>query len=242
MLFPAAITGLLSGFSAGLLGIGGGLFFVPMTMTMFSGHGIHAAIATSAGFTLFAGLSSFITHRKKAHPLLNSLVFILVGSIFGALAGPKIALMIPAKPLTLFFIPLVFLPYAMRSIDIKLRPTPVVLGVCGFVIGTTAACFGIGGGVLLVPLLSKAFGFNLRSSITTSSLFILINSSIATAVYSISGMVSWDILLFAVPCGIIAAGLGAWTSHWVSIPVLNVLMALASLTICLKMGLSLVGG
>jgi uncharacterized protein len=62
------LVGLFSGFLAGLVGIGGRLIFVPLIMTVYSNVNIHKAIATSSGFAVAAGLSSFTSHVRRASP------------------------------------------------------------------------------------------------------------------------------------------------------------------------------
>lgn len=209
----AVLVGLVSGFLAGLLGIGGGFVFVPLIMTFYSDTGIHRAIATSCGFAVAAGLSSFATHIKKASPYFNIAAGFLVGSLAGASIGPFISLMITEDILTKLFAAIVLLPFIMRIIRFSIKPRIPTIVAMGVVIGCFSSIFGIGGGILVTPVLVQAFNLDLRRSLTTSALFITVNSSIATAVYAFNGFVMWKILLLAAPAGIAGAYLGARVSH-----------------------------
>ena len=64
------LTGLLSGFLAGLLGVGGGIITVPITyfVLLHLGYSVeyvmHIAIASSLGIICFTSISSIRTHLK----------------------------------------------------------------------------------------------------------------------------------------------------------------------------------
>ena len=70
MLAPLFATGLLSGFMAGLLGVGGGLIIVPIIASLLVWTGVntvspmHAAIATSLTIIVPTSVLSAYTHIK----------------------------------------------------------------------------------------------------------------------------------------------------------------------------------
>ncbi|MCD6571264.1 MAG: sulfite exporter TauE/SafE family protein [Deltaproteobacteria bacterium] len=229
------IVGFSAGFFAGLLGIGGGFIFVPLLISLYPQIGIHSAIATSCGFTIFSGFSAFLSHAYKYLPMKRVLLFIFSGSIIGSILGPHIALLIPENILARCFVLIVILPFLMKQLKITLPLSIVILAGFGFFVGTAASIFGIGGGVFIVPILTQAFNKDIRPSITTSALFVVINSSIATITYAISGIVFWKILLFAGPAGVIGAGLGSRVSHRLSSTWLNIIMMVLIGLVILKM-------
>ena len=209
----AILVGLFSGFLAGLVGIGGGFIFVPFIMTVYSNVTIHKAIATSCGFAVAAGLSSFVSHVRRASPYTDITAGFLAGSLAGAVAGPYISLMIAANILTKLFAAIVILPTLLRILKFSIKPRMVYIVVLGLLIGCFSSIFGIGGGILLMPILVQAFNLDLRRSLTTSALFIAVNSAIATTVYAYKGFVMWEILIFSAPAGIAGAFLGARVSQ-----------------------------
>ena len=66
-----ALIGLLAGFLAGYLGIGGGLVLVPALSWLFSqdpsisGIAVHMAVATSLATMLVTSLSSIFAHHRR---------------------------------------------------------------------------------------------------------------------------------------------------------------------------------
>lgn len=231
----AILVGLLSGFLAGLVGIGGGFIFVPLIMTVYSNVDIHKAIATSSGFAVAAGLSSFVIHIRKGAPYVDIMAGFLAGSLAGAVAGPYISLMISANILTKLFAAIVLLPALIRFLRFSIKPRIVYIVMLGFLIGCFSSMFGIGGGILLMPILIQAFNLDLRRSLTTSALFIAVNSTIATTVYAIKGFVAWDILLFAAPAGIAGAFFGARVSQKLKPAYIKAILVIILLGVVVKM-------
>ena len=80
------IGGILIGFIAGLLGIGGGFLFVPMMIIM--GYPTKKAAATSAFVVIFSSFSGFAGHIAEGHfnwPLMvASSVAVIIASQIGA--------------------------------------------------------------------------------------------------------------------------------------------------------------
>ncbi len=94
--------GLLTGFVAGLLGIGGGVLMVPI-LTILFGLEMHYAVATSAFIMIFTALSSIAIKVATKDILYDYAFFLSVGIIVGAQIGPRIATKIPGVTLQRIF-------------------------------------------------------------------------------------------------------------------------------------------
>ena len=71
-LFALIFSGLLSGFIAGLLGVGGGIIIVPILYHVLSSLGfsneiiMHVSVATSLAIIIPTGWRSYVTHKKNS--------------------------------------------------------------------------------------------------------------------------------------------------------------------------------
>ena len=158
------ITGVATGFIAGLFGVGGGTIVVPVMMMVLEHHGVPPhyimplSVGTSLATVLFTGTSATIT-QLRMNTLNVSLVGKLMGGMMlGASIGAWFAHQIPFllyKGLMGFFL------FAVSvQMFFQLRPHPAIalperrfLWGVSSIIGFFSALFGIGGGVLTVPYL-----------------------------------------------------------------------------------------
>jgi uncharacterized membrane protein YfcA len=159
-----AMTGLLAGFLAGYLGIGGGLLLVPVLSWLFSrdpataGMAVQMAVATSLATMLFTSLSSILTHHRRGAILWALVRQMIPGLLVGALLGSFIADRIGNDALgNVFgvFALIVGLQMLRRPGRARTRPLPgkFIISGTGLGIGTVSSLLGIGGGSLTVPWL-----------------------------------------------------------------------------------------
>ncbi|MFT3734623.1 MAG: sulfite exporter TauE/SafE family protein [Rhodocyclaceae bacterium] len=157
--------GLVSGFLAGLLGIGGGLIIVAVLTFAFDAQGMpHAivlplALGTSMATIIFTSISSFRTHQSHGAVRWDLVRDITPGVIVGTLAGTMLAARASTAALTLFFGCFVLVIAAQMAFGLKPNPSRELPGMTGRligggIIGAVSALVAIGGGSLTVPWLS----------------------------------------------------------------------------------------
>jgi hypothetical protein len=78
-------VGAFAGFMAGLLGVGGGNFILPMLV--YLGFNPKKASATTAFIVIFSSFAGFLGHASLGNIQISLLVFAALGSILGALLG-----------------------------------------------------------------------------------------------------------------------------------------------------------
>jgi len=78
-------VGAFAGFMAGLLGVGGGNFILPMLI--YLGFNPKKASATTAFIVIFSSFSGFLGHASLGHINIPLLAFATIGSVLGALLG-----------------------------------------------------------------------------------------------------------------------------------------------------------
>ena len=154
-------VGALTGFFAGLLGIGGGIIIVSTLALMFTAQGfqpqyvMHLAIGTSLAAIIAGSFASFRTHHRHAAvdwPLVRVMTPGLLG---GVLAGSIAARFMPGAFLKFFF--LSFMAVLTLQMAANLRPKPsrqlpgrgplvafaALIGVVSSLFGGGAAAFGV---------------------------------------------------------------------------------------------------
>jgi len=179
MWFEYAVIGLVAGYLAGFLGIGGGFVVVPaLTWLLLKDSStapwaIHMAIATSLATMLITSMSSLLAHHRKGAirwPLVRSMA---AGLMLGAVLGAVIADLLPAENLTAIFglfAILVGLQLILARQPIAEKPLPGLPGLLGTggIIGSISSLIGIGGGTMTVPFLLW-HGLRAQSAIATSA-------------------------------------------------------------------------
>ncbi|MGF1766820.1 sulfite exporter TauE/SafE family protein [Enterovibrio makurazakiensis] len=178
-----AVLGSGVGFLAGLLGIGGGLVIVPVLSIILlhfevlpSEQVVVAAIATSLASILFTSTSSALAHHKKGNIPWEIAPWIMVGVAIGALISGFMAALLPERIVRLVFAVSVVLIalkmfYSSTKSDSSTErqmPHSGVLTILTTITGGLSAMIGIGGGALLVPLLTF-FSLDMKKAIGCAS-------------------------------------------------------------------------
>ena len=157
---PVALTtiGLVGGFLAGLLGLGGGVIIIPL---LVYGAGLPVKLATGVSViqALFAAASGVTIHRKHRSVdtrlgLVLGVTGVIGGAVgsFGSAAITGRALLFTYSCLVLAAIALLF--FAPRNE--QPRPAPVDIwraAPIGLGVGVLAGILGLGGGFIIAPLL-----------------------------------------------------------------------------------------
>jgi len=219
--------GLFVGVLVGLLGIGGGVVLVP-AMVYLLGYDQHLAQGTSLFILLPPiGLGALRQYWKNNQVDLRAGLYCAIGFLPGGYVGGRIA--VPLSSVDLRGIFGCFLCLSAILLWSKARPaasspsgpeqahphSPLrSLGIFLSAVscGVAAGMVGIGGGVLLVPLLGLLFGFNQHRAQGTSLVALIPPTGLlAFLAYAKAGYVSWQAGLLLIP-GIFVGGIlgGQW--------------------------------
>jgi uncharacterized membrane protein YfcA len=163
-------TGLCGGALAGLFGVGGGIVMVPLLGLILGLDQHRAQGATLAAMLLPTGLPAVLEYRKRGIASSLPLVGVLVISfLFGIYGGSLVANRIPANALrwgfALFLALLAFRTFLHKEPALVDRGTaPIELtrlytwGVpIGLLAGAVSGLTGLGGAVVVIPLLAWRF-------------------------------------------------------------------------------------
>ncbi|AKX58808.1 hypothetical protein AKN88_01830 [Thiopseudomonas alkaliphila] len=175
------VIGALAGFAAGLFGVGGGTIIVPLLFIVFTQMGydpaviMHLALGTSLATIIVTSISSFMAHNKKGGVIWPVFKNLAPGMALGCFFGAGIAGWLSAVYLQLIVgVFLLWVAYTMFSgankvVDTSrsLPSTAAQVGA-GAGIGIASAIFGIGGGSLTVPYLTR-YGVVMQKAVGTSA-------------------------------------------------------------------------
>ncbi len=81
-------AGVLIGMMAGMLGVGGGIFLVPLLIAL--GFGIKRAPATSCMIVLFSSLAGFVSHVQDASPDAGLTISLGIAVLIGGQIGSQL--------------------------------------------------------------------------------------------------------------------------------------------------------
>jgi uncharacterized membrane protein YfcA len=158
--------GCLTGFLAGLLGIGGGMLLVPFLTFLLTQRGVDGqlavkvAIATSMATILFTSISSVRAHHKRGAVRWDLVRGLAPGIVLGGLlAGAGVFALLKGQWLALFFAAFVGFSATQMLLDKKPKPTRQMPGAAGqvaagSVIGFLSGLVGAGGGFVSVPFMT----------------------------------------------------------------------------------------
>ncbi len=258
------VTGLAVGFSCGLLGIGGGFLMVPVQIWVLTSMGIDPTLAiriafgTSLAVVLPTALSGCRGHSCRGVVLWRPGVIMGLCGLLGAFLGGSIAAHAPGDLLRMLF-GFVVLLGALRMLFARnlllgqeflpgeTRESLLQYVLWGLGVGVISGLTGIGGGVILVPVMVIAMGFSMYQAIGTSSVTIAFNAVGGITAYAING---WgmpglpvycvgyiDLLQFALLAGasIFAASWGVKVAHRLPAEKLKYIFVMLMIYIGLKM-------
>jgi uncharacterized protein len=211
-------SGVIVGFSLGLIGGGGSILAVPLLLYVVGMPDPHQAIGTSALAVAVNAYANLVPHARAHHVRWGPAVTFASAGVVGAFAGSSIGKAVDGHRLLILFALLMLFVAALM-----LRGRKADTGAAGAVrqknlwrlvaiglgTGTLAGFYGIGGGFLVVPGLILATGMPTIAAIG-SSLVAVGTFGMTTAVnYAVSGLVDWPIALLFILGGVAGGWIGA---------------------------------
>lgn len=230
-------TGVVAGFTGGLIGLGGAFLMTPVQFIVYTRMGLpeDVAIMTAFGTSLLVVLTTAISgawqhHRKKA--IMWRVAVIMGGSgLLFSLGGATLAAHVPGAVLKIIFGVIAILACVRMLIATGERSesepvsNPWLWVAWAMPVGLLSGLLGVGGGVIMIPVLVLALRFKMHNAVA-NSLAIMMFSSIGGIIgYIINGigvndrlsyslgyvnLPSW--LLLAIPSAVMAQ-VGAVVAH-----------------------------
>jgi uncharacterized membrane protein YfcA len=260
------VGGVISGFLAGLFGIGGGAIVVPVLFEVFRFLGVpeavhmQLAIGTSLAIMAPTNIRSYLAHRASGAVLEDVVWQWSLPAVIGTGVGSLIAAIAPSSVFKLAFV-IVIGVIAMKLLFGKdtwriaddLPKHPLVRGF-GFLVGLSAALTGVSGGSLCTMVL-MLYGKTIHSAVATSAGLIVPITIAGTIGYALAGLPHQALLpplsigfisligfLLMAPVSSLVASTGARVAHAMSRRHLEIGFGLFLLTAALRFLVSLIIG
>lgn len=231
------------------VGLGGGFIAVPV-LRLFFGFppGLAAASSLVLVFANTATASaSFVRHKRVAFELV---IPIALAAIPGSVAGAILASHVSGKIFDLLYAGLL----AIIAVDIIRRAKRREAGAeletqktggsqrsiggwaaAGVVIGFVSSLFGVGGGVIAVPLLLYFTKRPLQTVTATSTTIIALTAPIGIIVYASAHNIQWAPALTLGAGGLVGGLIGARLASRISTGQLSLLLATAMIAAAVAM-------
>jgi len=194
------MTGVGVGFASGLLGVGGCFIMVPVQFWALTSIGVDSttairiAFGTNLAVVLPTAISGAIGHSRKRAVLWRAGVILGLTGLVGSAVGGYFAARIPGNILKIGFGSAI-LAGATRMLTAKppqvdKEATDRVLAYIswGFPLGIVSGIIGIGGGVLMVPVMVLAMRFKMPQSVDTSTALMIFTSIGGILSYIVNGL------------------------------------------------------
>ena len=257
-----ALTGAATGILGSMLGLGGGVFLVPL-LTLGLGVPIRVAIAASLISVMATAVASASVNLDRGLVNMRLGLLLEVATATGALLGGLVAAHLTQRQLYLMFavtMASMGMLMAVRSgrrnviadlgVDIGLLGGRLKEGeqayvykvrrlgigvVASLLAGAVSGLLGLGGGIIKVPILTTFCGVPIRVAAATSTFMIGITTAASAFLYYGRGEVVLP-LTAAVALGALPGSLiGARLSERVATRSLKVLMALVLMGVGVRM-------
>lgn len=179
-------TGLCGGLLSGLFGVGGGIVMVPLLALVLGLDQHRAQGVTLAAMLLPTGLPAVLQYRRRGIAASVPLVGVLVlAFLFGIYGGALVANQIPSGVLRwgyagflLLLAARTFLRVEPRAVDRAVEPFDLKglwrWGLpIGLLAGVVSGLTGLGGAVVVIPLLASRFRMTQHEAQLTSLMMLL---------------------------------------------------------------------
>ena len=182
MIYELLSFGIIAGFIGGFFGVGGGMVLIPLLL--FIGFDMKSAIAISIMQMVFTSLFGTFLNYKKNKDFLNNGILIGIGGFCGGILSGFVVSSISAFSLQILFLFIVgFAIFRVALTKVAESSTTKVhnkylLLIIGFFIGLIAMSIGVGGSVMLTPILVSFMFYSLKDA-SSLGLFFVVFSSIA---------------------------------------------------------------
>jgi uncharacterized membrane protein YfcA len=214
-----AILGVLVGALSGFFGIGGGTILVPLLLLL--GFDIKTAIGISIVQMVFSSIFGSYINKKKGTLDVPMVLTIGIGGFVGALFSSVVVTNFSEETLEWVF--LAFVLFALSRLFFETKEHrdqrevhKVLLFVIGVVVGGFSVSIGVGGSLLLTPILVGFLHVPLKKAIASGLFFVVFSSLSGLISLSIGGHIDFYNGVLIGMASLLGVYGGIWLKHQTS--------------------------
>lgn len=194
MILELIVLGVGIGVLSGFFGIGGGTILVPVLLLL--GYDIKVAIGISVVQMVFSSVYGSFLNFKKGSLQFDTVLSIGTGGFVGALLSGWVISALSSQTLEYVFLSFVIMAllrmaYSPAKYKESKKVHPFILFCIGTVLGVFAISIGVGGSILLVPILVGFLHFELKKAISAGLFFVVFSSISGLISLSIAGQIQY---------------------------------------------------
>ncbi len=221
MILELIVIGIFIGTMSGFFGIGGGMILVPILLVL--GFDIKDAIGISIVQMVFSSIYGSYLNHKKGQLVIGEGIFVGLGGFLGGYIGGYVTSYISNEVLQFTFFGLLlfalFRLFFSKNHEDDTNTKSLhkgVLFIIGVGIGIFSITLGIGGSIILTPLLVGLLHYPLKKAVS-AGLFFVVFSSISGMISRLSiGSIDFSNALIVASASLIGVTLGIWLKDHVT--------------------------
>jgi len=213
MTIELSLLGVVVGTLSGFFGIGGGTVSVPLLL--YLGFGIKEAIGISVMQMVAGSLMAAYIHQKNKTYTIRDIKYFGFGGLIGAAIGGVLVKVLDASVLEGTFLGMVAFTLGRLALSSPQPTRPEVVnrplyGLIGSAIGVFSGMLGVGGSILMTPILVSFMGFELKKASAIGLFFVLFTSISALVTFAILGMLNWHAGAVMALSSLVGIWFGIW--------------------------------
>lgn len=212
MILELLLIGISIGVMSGFFGIGGGMILTPILLLV--GFSMKDAIGISIVQMVFSSIYGSYLNHKRGSLKINDGIFIGIGGFIGGFIGGLITNYLSDVLLqSMFFALLVFATFKLFKSkepedDNAKQLSSMLLFVIGFVIGVFAITLGVGGAILITPILVGILHYPMKKAVSASLFFIVFSSIAGMISRLLTGTIDFNNALIVAFASLIGVAIG----------------------------------
>lgn len=221
MVIELILVGIFIGTMSGFFGIGGGMILVPILLVL--GFDVKIAIGISIIQMVFSSIYGSYLNHKKGSLIIGEGIFVGLGGFLGGYIGGYVTHFLSDTMLQFtFFALLLFALFRLffsknHEDDAQTKSlNKALLFTIGVGIGIFSITLGIGGSIILTPLLVGLLHYPLKKAVS-AGLFFVVFSSIAGMISRLSsGTIDFNNGLIVAVASLVGVAIGIWLKDHVN--------------------------